>query len=129
MKIFAIITTIIVLAVVGFIAYNHFSWEVYASDGYKAPADGLKSVEISELKTHPEKYKDTMISTQGTISLECPTGCWFYMKGADGADIKVELAYSNFAIPQAAGKKVRVEGKPAIENDQLQINGEKVYIK
>lgn len=120
---------VIVLAVGGLIAYNHFSWEVYASDGYKSPADGLKSVEISELKTNPGKYKDVMITTQGTITMECPTGCWFYMKSADGADIKVELSYNKFAIPQVAGKKVKVEGKLIIENDQPLIDGQKVYVK
>ena len=129
MKIFRIFLAIIILVAGGFLAYNHFSWDVYASEKFQAPQEGFQQVSISQLKKNPADYRDKMVEIQGTISLECPTGCWFYMKDETGADIKVELAYDNFAIPQAAGKKARVQGKFVIENDQPQVNGKKVFIK
>ena len=117
MKIFKIFLVIIILVVAGFLLYNHFSWDVYASEKFQAPQEGFQQVSISQLKKSPADYMDKMIETNGVISIECPTGCWFYMKDESGTDIKVELAYDNFAIPQATGKKVRVQGKFVIEND------------
>ena len=68
------------------------------------------------------------VTIKGKITRECPTGCWFNLKDQE-AEIYVDLNPSAFAIPQKTGKKVVVEGKVAVRNNQPIIIGTGVEIK
>ena len=129
MKIIIIIGLIITLAVGGYLGYRVFAGEVYSAEEYTPPEGGYINTEISQIRNSPENYINKKISLKGTIDSECPTGCWFYLKDQEGNTIKIELAYSNFAIPQRVGRSVIVDGFPVVENDSLVIMGERVRIK
>ncbi|MFH1283367.1 MAG: hypothetical protein ABII27_06860 [bacterium] len=64
---------------------------------------------IGSILKYPSKFKDKNVLVKGQISVECPTGCWFYLKDSSG-EIYIDLNASNFAIPQLENKEVAVEG-------------------
>jgi len=68
------------------------------------------------------------VTIEGEIIRECPTGCWFDIKN-QAAVIHVDIKPSSFAIPQKIGKKVTVEGKVSVRNNQPIIVGTGVEIK
>ena len=129
MKTIIAVALILVLAGSGFLAYKMMSWEVYASENYRDGDQDYKPVEIRQLIANSALYMDKKVMVQGSISSECPTGCWFYVKDTWGNQLKVELSYGKFAIPQRVGKNVKVEGRLALEDDQLYLVGDRVSIK
>jgi hypothetical protein len=80
---------------------------------------------IRELIDNSEKYAGQTISLTGTIALECPEGCWFFLD--DGtAKIYVDLKPAGLTIPQKVGSRVILRGKTQGSGGNLQILGDEV---
>ena len=80
---------------------------------------------IRELIDHSEKYAGQTLSLTGTIALECPEGCWFFLD--DGtAKIYVDLKPAGLTIPQKVGSRVILRGKTQGSGGNLQILGDEV---
>ena len=80
---------------------------------------------IRELIDNSEKYSGQTISLTGTIALECPEGCWFFLD--DGtAKIYVDLKPAGLTIPQKVGSRVILRGKTQGAGGNLQILGDEV---
>jgi hypothetical protein len=120
---------VIILVIAGFLVYRSTTWETYTAEDYKYSADDYKTLATSELKKSPDDFFDNKVMIEGNISRECPTGCWFYLQGNAGEQVKIELAFSNFVIPRSAGKKVRAFGRVEIVNGQPVIIADRVQIK
>jgi hypothetical protein len=85
---------------------------------------------IKDILANPKAYENKIVTISGKIDNECQTGCWFYVKVADGnAVIYVDIGESGLAIPQYTGKRVLVEGKVIIKESGPMIQGEGVEIQ
>jgi len=83
---------------------------------------------VDAILKEASNFDGKTVTLEGTITRECPTGCWFNLKD-QAAEIYVDLNPSAFAIPQKTGKKVVVEGKVSVRNNQPIIIGTGVEIK
>jgi len=85
---------------------------------------------IRDILADPKAYENKTVTINGKIDNECQTGCWFYVKVADGNTvIYVDIGKSGLAIPQYTGKRVLVEGKVIIKESGPMIQGEGVEIQ
>ena len=87
-----------------------------------------KITEIDSILKNPADFDGKIVTVQGNIIRECPTGCWFDIK-QDQAVIHIDINPSGFAIPQIVGKEVMVEGTVFIGTSQPTITGTGVEIK
>ena len=69
----------------------------------------LKQTAIADILSAPDKFNGSQVLIAGEIVSECPSGGWFMLK-ENNAVIFVNLHPSNFAIPQAVGKSLKVWG-------------------
>jgi hypothetical protein len=85
---------------------------------------------IKDILANPKAYENKTVTISGKIDNECQTGCWFYVKVADGnVVIYVDIGKSGLAIPQYSGKKVLVEGEVIIKEAGPMIQGKGVEIQ
>jgi len=85
---------------------------------------------IKNILADPKAYESKIVTIGGKIDNECQTGCWFYVKVADGnAVIYVDIGKSGLAIPQYTGKRVLVEGEVIIKESGPMIQGKGVEIQ
>jgi hypothetical protein len=83
---------------------------------------------LNAILSQPDDFNGKMVTIEGKIVQECPTGCWFDIKDDVGM-IHVDIKPSGFAIPQKVGKTVVVEGQVAVQNNQTILIGKGVEIK
>ena len=82
---------------------------------YGQEISSRKITPIKDILASPKAYENKIVTISGKIDNECQTGCWFYVKVADGnAVIYVDIGKSGLAIPQYTGKRVLVEGEVII---------------
>ncbi|MEQ8768197.1 MAG: hypothetical protein RL885_30115 [Planctomycetota bacterium] len=75
-----------------------------------------------------ESKETQTVLLEGTISKECPSGCWFYAQDESG-EVRVELAGTGITLPQRVGSKVTVRGDVSVDDDGVvQILGTGVRI-
>lgn len=85
---------------------------------------------IKDILANPKAYENKIVTISGKIDNECQTGCWFYVKVADGNTvIYVDIGKSGLAIPQYSGKRVLVEGEVIIKEAGPMIQGKGVEIQ
>ena len=97
---------------------------------YGQEISNRKVTAIKDILANPKAYEGKLVSIEGKIDTECPSGCWLNVKVADGnAVIYVDIGASGFAIPQYAGKKILVEGTVVIKESGPMIQGKGVEIK
>ena len=73
---------------------------------------GFPNAAINELVDNPNDYLKKDVRIEGLISRQCPTaGCWFFITGANGRDVKVEMGDTTPKLPQRIGKTATVEGQ------------------
>ena len=85
---------------------------------------------IKDILANPKAYENKTVTINGKIDNECQTGCWFYVKVAEGnVVIYVDIGKSGLAIPQYAGKKVLVEGEVIIKEAGPMIQGKGVEVQ
>ena len=83
---------------------------------------------LDTLLSQPESFDGTTVTVEGKIVQECPSGCWFDVKGESGM-MHVDIKPSGFAIPQKVGKTVVVEGRVSVQNNQTVLIGKGVEIR
>ena len=89
-----------------------------------------KVTAIRDILANRKAYEGKTVTIEGKIANECQTGCWFYVKVAQGNSvIYVDIEPAGFAIPQNVGRKVLVEGKVVLKKTGPMILGKGVEIK
>jgi len=102
-----ILCSLILVALAGVVV-----WKLRAPAHYGQPFHGAPRVELSELVTHPEKFKEQSVQVSGTVFRQCPvTGCWFYFRAPDGRELRVELGDVVTGLPTKLNSGATVEGK------------------
>jgi len=97
---------------------------------YGQAISNRKVTAIKDILANPKVYDGKTVTIEGKIANECETGCWFYVKVAQGnAVMYVDIEPAGFAIPQKVGRKVLVEGKVVIKKTGPMILGKGVEIK
>jgi hypothetical protein len=85
---------------------------------------------IKDILANPKSYEGKLVTIEGKIANECTSGCWFYVKVAQGnAVMYVDIGKSGFAIPQYVGKKVLLEGTVVITLSGPMIQGRGVEVQ
>ena len=85
---------------------------------------------IKDILANPKAYDGKIVTIEGKIANECETGCWFYVKVAEGNTvIYVDIEPAGFAIPQKIGHKVLVEGEVVIKKTGPMILGKGVEVQ
>jgi hypothetical protein len=95
---------------------------------YGEPITGQNIVRVGEILSHPEKYEKKTVLVEGGIIEECPVGGWFMLKD-ETAVVYVNLHPSYFAIPQALGRRVLVQGVVRKEGARVTLTGKGVTIR
>lgn len=98
------------------------------AEKYGQEISNYNLTKVDAILKDAESFDGKTVTVEGRIIRECPTGCWFNLKDQAG-EIYVDLNPSAFAIPQKTGKKVVVEGKVSVRNNQPMIMGTGVEIK
>ncbi len=99
------------LALIGLVSLVAYSCGSKVERFGDAPAEDATKIAIRTLLSNPQNYIDKDVIIEGTISSECPTGCWINVKDSSGAIIYVEMHSAPFApIPQRVGRSVIVKG-------------------
>ena len=83
---------------------------------------------IGDILKDQGSFEGKIVTIQGVIDTECPTGCWFNLKDDTGL-IYVDLGPFGFAIPQIVGRRVTVEGKVKINERTAMLMGRGVELK
>jgi len=98
------------------------------SEQYGEPIQVTQTTNLGDVLSHPENYKDKVITVKGEIVTECPSGCWFEIKEG-GAILYVDIGQKGLAIPQRLGREVTVEGKVLVDGRNVRFAGERLEIR
>lgn len=85
------------------------------------PAANLDSI-VADSASHEGKT----IKVEGKILDECPSGCWFNLKGENAV---MYVTLSGFVIPQKVGRPAIVEGDLTNEAGRLTIQAKGMEIR
>ena len=99
-----------VLVLAGLLAWFFLSgdWK----DRHGNPFQGYPSVSIRELAEKPAEHLKKNLRIEGTVGRQCPSaGCWFYLQGESGKEVKVEMGDTTPRLTQRTGKMAMVEGQ------------------
>jgi starvation-inducible outer membrane lipoprotein len=100
-----------------------------SSKKYGQEISNRQTTSIKDILAEPKTYSGRLVTIEGKIDSECKTGCWFYVKVAEGnISIYVDVGDSGFAIPQYTGKKILVEGTVIVKETGSMIQGRGVEI-
>lgn len=101
-----------------------------APQKYGQEISNRKVTAIKDILANPKGFEGKVVTIEGKIDNECSTGCWFFVKVAQGNfTIYVDIGNSGFAIPQNVGKQVLVEGTVVVKPAGVMIQGTGVEIK
>ncbi len=118
---------LLLLVAGGFVVYNMLT---AVPEPIGTPVDpGVPTVKVSDLAARPGEYVGQLVAVEGRSSLVCGTGCWLYLKGADGQSLYVDLAPASLSIPPKANMKLRIYGTMVIEDNNAKFNGIRVEFK
>jgi len=102
----------------------------YAGAKYGQPISKRTVTAITDILTNPKAYDGKLVTIEGIIATESPTGYWFIAKDKkSNAPIYVDIATSGFVIPQHAGRTVLVEGTVVVKGSALMIQGRGVEVE
>ena len=90
----------------------------------------VHSAPITDLVAKPQTALESDLRISGRIVRQCPSsGCWFFLKGDDGSQIKVELGDYLPKLPQHVGDDATVEGRLIRYGDKYLFIGKSVEFK
>jgi uncharacterized protein YdeI (BOF family) len=95
--------------------------------GKAIPAD-MAVTAAKQILDSAAAYEGKDVLVAGTITSECPSGGWVWVKDATG-DIYVNMHPTNVFIPQHVGKMVRAMGKVVLESGQPSVVGYGLELK
>jgi hypothetical protein len=90
-----------------------------ATYGKAIPA-GMAVTTARQILESPAAYEGKDVLVAGTITSECPSGGWIWVKD-ETAQIYVNMHPTNVYIPQKVGARVRAMGKVVLESGQPQV--------
>lgn len=94
---------------------------------YGQPLAEQQITPIGDLLAQPAKFEGKRVKIRGTITTECPAGCWFNLKDDTGT-VYVNIHPSNLVIPQRQGHQATVEGVVKTENGRTSVIGSGVEV-
>ena len=89
--------------------------------GKAIPAD-MAVTPANDILSSPAAWEGKDVLVSGTITSECPSGGWIWVKDATGS-VYVNMHPTNVFIPQAVGKNVRAMGKVVLDSGQPSVVG------
>lgn len=89
--------------------------------GQAIPAD-MAATTAKQLTDSAAAYEGKDVLVTGTITSECPSGCWIFVQDKTG-EIYVSTSTTGIVIPQRVHRSVRVMGKVVLEQGRPQIAG------
>lgn len=99
------------------------------TDSYgKAIPTDMAVTTAKEILDNPEAWEGKDVLVAGTITSECPSGGWIWVKDETG-QIYVNMHPTNVFIPQHVNGKVRAMGKVVLESGQPQVVGYGLELK
>ena len=85
---------------------------------------------LQEVVKNPTSHLAADVRTEGRIVRQCPSsGCWFFLEGGSGSQVRVELGHLGMKFPQHVGQMAEVEGRLIQNGKQLEIVGNGVRFK
>lgn len=82
-------------------------------------------VTIREILESPGDFDGKEVTVSGKIATECGSGCWFILE-ENGAQMYVDIAPENFAIPQLQGSTATITGTVSVLGGTPTIVGKSV---
>jgi hypothetical protein len=73
---------------------------------------------LADITSAPERFKDQVVRTEGTIARVCQAmGCWMELQAAaDAPAVRVPMAGHAFFLPKdVAGRHAMIEGRVALQ--------------
>lgn len=99
------------------------------TDSYgKAIPTDMAVTSAKEILDNPTAWEGKDVLVAGTITSECPSGGWIWVKDETG-QIYVNMHPTNVFIPQRVNGKVRAMGKVVLESGQPQVVGYGLELK
>ena len=100
----------------GLILAGALAWLLWpgpaGGDHFGLPYQGLPAVGIRDLSEHPADFLKKDVRISGPVVRQCPAaGCWFFVRGEDGKEVKVEMGDTTPRLPQSMGMTATVEGR------------------
>ncbi len=118
-----IIISAALIAVLGLIVFAGCSNKV---GKYGDPISEQSSTNLDSIVANSASYEGKTVKIEGKILDECPSGCWFNLKG-DNAVMYITL--SGFVIPQKVGRPTVVEGDLSNEAGRLTVQAKGIEIR
>ena len=91
----------------------------------QAASESISPSNVRDLIDNSDKYAGKTVTITGTIALECPEGCWFFLDDGS-AKIYVDLKPAGLTIPQKVGSRVILRGKIQGSGGNVQVLGDDV---
>jgi hypothetical protein len=94
----------------------------------KAIPPDMTVTTAKEILDNPQVWEGKDVLVAGTITSECPSGGWVWVKDATGQTY-VNMHPTNVFIPQHIGKNVRAMGKVVLESGRPSVVGYGLELK
>ncbi len=99
-------------------------------DHHGQPFKGFPALDLAKLVDQPAEHLRKEVRIVGLVSRQCPaTGCWFFLKDAQGKEVKVEMGDAVPKLPPRTGKTAAVEGQLIKYGDRYEFIGTSVEFK
>ena len=100
----------------GLILAGALAWLLWprsaGGDHFGLPYQGLPAAGIRDLAERPSDFLKKDVRISGTVVRQCPAaGCWFFVRGEGGKEVRVEMGDTTPRLPQSKGKTATVEGR------------------
>jgi starvation-inducible outer membrane lipoprotein len=93
---------------------------------YGDPISEQPTTNIDSIVANSTSYEGKTVKVEGKILDECPSGCWFNLKGEKAV---MYVTLSGFVIPQKVGRPTIVEGDLTNESGRLTIQAKGIEIR
>jgi starvation-inducible outer membrane lipoprotein len=93
---------------------------------YGEPISEQPTTNIESIVANSASYEGKTVKIEGKIFDECPSGCWFNLKGEKAV---MYITLSGFVIPQKVGRPTIVEGDLTNEAGRLTVQAKGIEIR
>ncbi len=91
------------------------------------PFSNVPRVPIADLLERPNDFYRKPIRVAGEVERQCPaSGCWLFLRDAEGRTIRVELGDTFQTLPRFVGGKAEVEGEWVGRGDHHEFIGTRI---
>jgi hypothetical protein len=93
---------------------------------YGEPISEQPTTNLDSIVANSTSYEGKTVKIEGKIFDECPSGCWFNLKGEKAV---MYVTLSGFVIPQKVGRPTIVEGDLSNESGKLTVQAKGIEIR